>query len=274
MELRGAVVVVTGASRGIGRATGELLAARGARVVGVARDAAALDRLDAATGGVSLAADVADPAAADRIVEHALRSYGRLDGVIVNAGLGHAGEFGEMPPARIAELVDVNLRAALLLARASLPALRAQPPGLTPAGHPHPSNLAGHPHPSRGRRGGIVFVGSIAGAVGVPGESVYSATKAGLACFADLLREELRADRIAVSTVLPGVVTTDLLRNRGVPYTRRFPRPMPPERAAAAVVHALQTGTPQVFVPRWLAVPARLANTTPGLYRALARRFG
>jgi NAD(P)-dependent dehydrogenase (short-subunit alcohol dehydrogenase family) len=292
MELPGAVVVVTGASRGIGRATGELLAARGARVVGVARDAAALDRLDAATGGASLAADVADPAAADRIVEHALRSYGRLDGVVVNAGLGHAGDFGEMPPARIAELVDVNLRAALLLARASLPALRARLPGLNPAGHPHPSNPAGHPHPSnpaghphpsnpaghphpsRGRHGGIVFVGSIAGAVGVPGESVYSATKAALACFADLLREELRADRIGVSTVLPGVVTTDLLHSRGVPYTRRFPRPMPPERAAAAVVRALQTGTPQVFVPRWLALPARLAGTAPGLYRLLARHFG
>src|SRR5215468_6166842 len=260
MELRAAVVVVTGASRGIGRATGELLAARGARVVGVAREAAALDRLDAATGGASLAADVADPAAADHIVEHALRSYGRLDGVVVNAGLGHAGDFGEMPADRIAELVDVNLRAALLLTRACLPALRAQPPG--------PSD-----RPS-GRRGGIVFVGSIAGAVGVPGESVYSATKAGLACFAGLLREELRADRIGVSTVLPGVVTTDLLRSRGVPYDRRFPRPMPPERAAAAVVRALQAGTPQVFVPRWLAVPARLAGTAPGLYRALARRLG
>src|SRR5215470_14764300 len=128
MELRAAVVVVTGASRGIGRATGELLAARGARVVGVARDAAALDRLDAATGGSSLVADVADPTAADRIVEHTLRRYGRLDGVVVNAGVGHAGDVAEMPPARIAELVDVNLRAPLLLARACLPALRAHPP--------------------------------------------------------------------------------------------------------------------------------------------------
>src|SRR5215470_4932528 len=268
MELRAAVVVVTGASRGIGRATGELLAARGARVVGVARDAAALERLDAATGGTSLAADVADPAAADRIVEHALRAYGRLDGVVVNAGLGHAGDVAEMPPARIAELVDVNLRAALLLARASLPALRAQPPG--PGDRPN-DRRGGRPS---NQRGGIVFVGSIAGAVGVPGESVYSATKAGLACFAGLLREELRADRIGVSTVLPGVVATDLLRGRQVPYTRRFPRPMPPARAAAVVVRALQTGAPRLFVPRWLAIPARLAGTAPGLYRALARRFG
>jgi short-subunit dehydrogenase len=264
MELRAAVVVVTGASRGIGRATAGLLAARGARVVGVARDAAALDRLDTATGGASLAADVADPTTADRIVAHALGTYGQLDGVVINAGLGHAGDVREMPPARIAELVDVNLRAALLLARASLPALLAQPPG--PDGR--------RDGRGGGRCGGIVFVGSIAGAVGVPGESVYSATKSGLACFAELLREELRADRIGVSTVLPGVVTTDLLHSRGVPYTRRFPRPVPPERAAAAVVHALQTGTPQVFIPRWLAIPARLAATAPGLYRLLARHFG
>jgi short-subunit dehydrogenase len=257
MELRGAVVVVTGASRGIGRATGELLAGRGARVVGVARDAAALDRLDAATGGTSLAADVADLGAADRIVEHALRGYGRLDGVVVNAGIGYVGEVGQMPAARVAELVDVNLRAALLLARAGLPALRARS------------------RDARGRHaGGIVFVSSIAGAVGVPGESVYSATKAGLDSFAGLLREEVRADRIGVSTVLPGVVDTDLLRGRQVPYTRRFPRPLPPERVAAAVLRALETGAPRVFVPRWLAVPARLAGTAPGLYRALARRFG
>src|SRR5262249_62260088 len=138
-------------------------------------------------------------------------------------------DIAERPRAGSAELVAVTLRAPLLLARACLPALRARPPEPhpSPAGHPHPSP-AGHPHPSRGQRGGIVFVGSIAGAVGVPGESVYSATKAGLACFAELLREELRADRIAGSTVLPGVVTTDLLRSRGVPYERRFPRPIPP----------------------------------------------
>jgi short-subunit dehydrogenase len=254
MDLRGAVVVVSGASRGIGRATGELLAGRGALVVGVARDAAALDRLDAYTGGTSLAVDLARPEAADLVVEHALRGYGRLDGVVVNAGVGYVGEVGLMPAARVAELVDVNLRAALLLARASLPALRARP------------------H-TRGRSaGGIVFVSSIAGAVGVPGESVYSATKAGLDTFAALLREEVRADRIGVSTVLPGVVATDLLRDRQVPYTRSFPRPVPPERVAAVVVRALETGKPRLFVPRWLAVPARLAGTAPGLYRALARR--
>src|SRR5439155_17554244 len=154
------VVVVTGASRGIGRATGDLLAGRGARVVGVARDAAALAELDAGTGGSSVAADVADPGSAERIVEHALRTYGRLDGVVVNAGIGYVGEVARMPAAGIAALVDVNLRAALLLARASLPALAARPPD------------------ADGRRGGPVFVSSIAAAVGVPGESGYPATKA------------------------------------------------------------------------------------------------
>jgi short-subunit dehydrogenase len=109
--------------------------------------------------------------------------------------------------------------------------------------------------------------------VGVPGESVYSATKAAVESFAVVLREELRADGVGVSTVLPGVVDTGFFERRGVPYDRRFPRPMPPERAARAVVAALESARERTVVPRWLALPAWLAAAAPGPYRALARRL-
>jgi hypothetical protein len=66
-------------------------------------------------------------------------------------------------------------------------------------------------------------------------------------------------------------VDTAFLSRRGVPYDRRIPRPMSAERAAAAVVSALETGRPRTVVPRWLAVPARLAGAAAGAYRALAR---
>jgi short-subunit dehydrogenase len=118
-----------------------------------------------------------------------------------------------------------------------------------------------------------VFVTSIAGAVGVPGESVYSSTKAAVESFAVVLREELRRDGVGVSTVLPGVVDTAFFERRGAPYDRRFPRPMPPARVARAVVGALESGRGRTVVPRWLSFPAWLSAAAPGTYRTLARRL-
>ena len=248
MKLTGSVVLVTGASRGIGRATAELLAERGATVVCTGRDEAALASLTRRIGGSHVAADLVEPDAAPRLIRHALDRHGRLDGVVANAGAGQVGTFAELPPADLGRLVDLNLRAPVLLARAAAPVL--------PGG------------------GAMVFVGSIAGAVGVPGETVYSACKAGLATFAELLGEELRERGITVSTVLPGVVDTDLLRGRAEPYARRFPPPMPPERVARAVLAALTGTRARRFEPRWLVIPARLSGALPGTYRRLARRFG
>lgn len=249
MKLDGAVVVVTGASRGIGRATCALLSERGARVVAVAREQAALERVIAGTPGSLLAADLTDPAAAEAIVGHALERHGGLDAVVTSAGVGYVGATARASGQRLAELVDLNLRAPVLLAAAAAPHVSA-------------------------RRGALVFVSSIAGLVGVPDETVYSATKAGLEAFARLLREELSPSGVSVSTVAPGVVATDFLRAREVPYRRRVPRPLPPEVVAEAIVRALVTGRPRVIVPRWLGLPATLARVAPGLYRRGARRFG
>jgi short-subunit dehydrogenase len=156
-----------------------------------------------------------------------------------------------MTDERVAALVDLNVRSTLELARAFA--------ALSSGDRPSPA--------------GIVFVTSIAGAVGVPGESVYSATKAAVEAFAVVLREELRPAGVGVSTVLPGVVETSFFDTRGVPYDRTVPRPVPPQRVAAAVVRALERGTPRTVVPRWLAFPAWLSAALPGPYRALARRF-
>lgn len=252
VDLRGAVTLVTGANRGIGRATAELLALRGASVVCAGRDRAELEAVAARCGGFVVVADLLDPAGPEELVQQALARYGRLDAVVINAGIGYVGAVVDMSAAQIAALCDLNVRAALLTAAAGAKAIRAGGRG----------------------QGSIVFVSSIAGAVGVAGESVYSATKAALEAFAPLLREELRADGIAVGTVVPGVVDTDFHRARGVPYTRRFPKKMPPQRVAAAIVRAVQSGTPRQVVPRWLAVPGRLSVAAPRLYRTLARQFG
>jgi NAD(P)-dependent dehydrogenase (short-subunit alcohol dehydrogenase family) len=257
VELSGAVVLVTGAGRGIGAATARALADAGARVMCAGRDPAAVDAVAARLGTAALHADLRSPDAPDRLVDDTVTRFGRLDAVVANAGVGHAGPVADMTAERVAELVDVNVRSQLLLARAAAAVMTRQAA----------ENAAWS--------GGVVFVSSIAGAVGMPGESVYSATKAALEAFAPLLAEELRPARVRVATVLPGVVDTDFFRTRGAPYQRRFPRPVPPERIAAAVVRSLRDGgPPRVIEPRWLALPARLAAATPRLYQALARRLG
>jgi short-subunit dehydrogenase len=242
IELDGAVVLVTGASHGIGRAVARALTARGAVVVAAGRDEAALAEVAAAS---TVASDLSDPVAPAALVETAVARHGSLTAVVASAGIGWAGPVADMDPARITELVDVNLRAPLLLARAALPVLR--------------------------RPGALVFLTSIAGLVGVPGETVYSVTKAGLETFAALLREEV--EDVTVSTVAPGAVATGFFDTRGVPYERGFPRPIPAEQVAAAVLDAITTGRERRVEPRWLGFPARLSATAPRTYRALARRF-
>jgi short-subunit dehydrogenase len=151
---------------------------------------------------------------------------------------------------RIDDLVAVNVRAPMLLAHAAIPIMQQQDSGA------------------------VVLVSSIAGALLVPRESVYSATKAAVEAFAEPLREELRGSGITVSTVMPAVVATGFFDERGEPYARRFPRPQPPERAAAAVVRAVERGSDRIVVPPWFAVPLRIRGAAPRVYRALSRRFG
>ncbi|MEU4509156.1 SDR family NAD(P)-dependent oxidoreductase [Nonomuraea wenchangensis] len=245
MRLADAHVLITGASSGIGAATAHALADTGARLTLAGRDRDRLAAVATATGGDMVVCDVATEAG-----ELAARA-GHVDVLVNNAGVGWAGPFVEMPAGSAERLLAVNLAAPIALTRLLLP-------GMLAAG-----------------RGHVVFVASIAGAVGVAREAVYSATKAGLVVFAEGLRHELRATPgVGVSVLLPGVVDTPFFVRRGAPYTRGWPAPIPPERVARAVVAAITRGRPESFVPGWLRLPARLRGAAPGPFRLLARRFG
>ena len=241
-------VLITGGSSGIGAATAAEFAARGFRVAVTGRDARALDRVAAATGGVSIAGDLREPGRPRRVVDAAAVALGGLDVVVSNAGVGWAGSFAEMTDDEMDELLDVNLRAPAHVAHAALAHLR---PG------------SGH----------LVFVGSIAGLLGVAGETWYSATKAGVAILADTLRAELRAEAIGLSLVIPGVVDTPYFDRRKVPYLRSSPRPIAAQVVAAAIVAAVEQRRDTVIVPEWLGWPARLKGAFPALYRRLERSF-
>lgn len=241
-------VLVTGGSSGIGAATARAFAARGFQVAVTGRDLAALKAVADDTGGVHIVGDLREPGRSRLVVDAAADALGGLDVVVSNAGVGWYGQFATMTAQEIDDLLDVNLRASAHVAHAALTYLR---PG------------AGH----------LVFVSSIAGLVGVPGEAWYSATKAGLAMLADVLRVELKDAGVPVTLVTPGVVETAYFDRRNSPYLRHYPRPISAQVVAAAIVDAVERSRDAIILPGWLYWPARLRESFPNLYRLLESRL-
>lgn len=250
MQLQGAVALVTGASSGIGRAAALELAGCGTRLILSGRDRDALAAVAAATGGQPIAADLTASGDVERLAVQALAVHGHVDLLCSSAGAGWAGKLTAMPSADAERLLLLDLLAPVRLTGALLPGMLDR------------------------KRGHLVYVTSIAGVVGVGGEAVYAAAKAGLAIFADSLRHEVAGRGVAVTVVVPGAVDTPFFTRRGSPYGRAWPRPVPPERVARGLVDAVVRDRAEVFVPAWLRLPARLHGGLPGLYRALAARLG
>jgi short-subunit dehydrogenase len=250
MELTDAVVLVTGSSHGIGEACAAELTARGAHVVLHGRSADVLGTIAAELGAKVVATDLQDEQATTDLAYAARDVYGRVDAVVHCAGIGWYGHTAAMPPAKLDELLRVNLRAPLQLTRTLLPDMVA-----------------------RGR-GHVAFVASIAGLTGVACEAVYAATKAGLITFADSLRLELHGTGVGVSVVSPGAVRTNFFQRRGTPYGRRIPRPMPPARVATAVVRGMVRGSGDIVLPHWLALAPATRAVAPRVFEALNRQMG
>jgi short-subunit dehydrogenase len=246
VRVAGAVTLVTGASSGVGRATALALAERGATLVLHGRDRRALAEVAALTGGTPLVEDLAEPGAALRLAARA----GPVDVLIANAGAGFAGDMSTMDSSLPGRLVAANLTAPIDLTRLLLPAML-----------------------DRGR-GALVYVTSIAGRMGVAGEAVYAATKAGLDVFAESLRLELRGTGVSVGVLVPGIVDTAFFARRGRPYVRARPRPVPAASAATAILRLVETGRAETYLPSWLSVPVAIRGLAPATYRRLAARFG
>jgi len=243
--LEGLRVLVTGASSGLGGLTSLMLAFAGCRVVGTGRSFARAPARLVLEAAIEL--DLLERAAPAEVVGTAATTLGGLDVVISNAGAGWAGPYESMSEADLDEQLALNLRAPMQVARTAAPYLRES-------------------------HGQLVLVSSIAGVVGVAGEVAYSSAKGGVARLADGLREEWYPD-VVVSLVAPAAIDTPFFARRNRPYTRTWPHPIPTQKAAAAVVRAVERRPAEVYVPYWVALVPRLRGALPGTYRHLARLF-
>jgi meso-butanediol dehydrogenase / (S,S)-butanediol dehydrogenase / diacetyl reductase len=181
------VVAVTGAASGIGRATVELFAERGAKVVAVDVAKRGLDELARRDGVVPLVGDVSTESANAELVALALRAFGRLDAVVLNAGIGGAGPLESAGAVeRFDRVLAVNVRGAVLGLRAALPALRA----------------AGG--------GSVVVTSSVSGLYGDPGTWAYNASKAAVVNLVRAAALDYAVENIRVNAIAPGLTATAL----------------------------------------------------------------
>lgn len=215
------VVVITGAGRGIGRATAEAFAGDG-HVVVLAELAPALGRRSrehlARRGhrAVFVRTDVADPRSVELAVRTVVRRFGRIDCLVNNAGVLHVGPLADLPVAKLRRILDVNLAGPLLAARAVLPVMLRQ------------------------RSGAIVNVASQLGRSGAADYVAYCASKFGVVGFTEALAEELAGTGVRVWAVCPGQVDTPMARLTGLSARDRLDLIRP--EAVARVILDLATG--------------------------------
>lgn len=235
-SVAGRVVVITGGTAGIGRATALRLARSGATVVACARGDDALARLASrAPTIVTRRCDVADDADRERLVEQTLAEQGRIDVLINNVGIGWAGRVEDMSVDQIRRLVETNVVATIDLTRRALPHLL-----------------------DRGD-GDVVLVASGASWFAAPPLTVYSATKYAVAGFAEGLRREVSARGVRVHSIHPALVRTEFTARAAGTEPGEVAQPpalgpgFPPEWVAAAIERSLtQPWRRAVAVPRLL----------------------
>ncbi len=245
MELQGAVVVVTGASAGIGESTAIAFARRGARVVLAARRTELLDdlagRIEAAGGhALAVGCDVSDPHALRTLKGVVEEAWGPAHAVINNAGIPGGGAFARLEIEQIRRIIEVNVLGVMYGTRTFLP-------GMLERGHGH-----------------IVNVASLAGRFAIPGAAVYSASKHAVVAFSEALNYETESRTVYVTAVNPGLTATEGFPNASAPTWLMVRR----ERVADAIVKVVRDGiAPEYSVPRWFSPLQTFRVLTPPVYR-------
>ncbi len=186
-SLEGRVALVTGGNRGIGQATVRALSEAGAQVAALSRSGAD----PGVPGALAIACDLRDRAAAMAAADQVVERFGRLDIVVPNAGVGSYGPFLELAPEDVDEMIDVNVKGTLYTLQATLPHLLESPAA------------------------DVVIIASEAGRRGLPGESVYCATKFAQVGLGRSLDHELREQGVRCTNLCPGGVATGFAFGHG-----------------------------------------------------------
>ncbi len=254
MDFRNHVILITGASRGIGRTLAIELARRGATVVGCARSQTGLQetlaemRLTSPRSSV-IACDVGRRDQVDAMVQQILTELGTIDILINNAGIGMRKPFAETSLEIIEDIMRTNYLGAVYCTHAVLPVMIAKG--------------SGH----------IVNISSGAGIIGTLNMAGYSASKFAMNGLSESLYHELEPLGIHVSVVCPGPVRTDFNRN----FADMEPKSPPflivaPELVSHTVMKTIENKRLEVIMPRWLALACRCKRLAPSLFRALLAR--
>ncbi len=190
MSFKGKVALITGASRGIGRAIAETLVARGAKVIGTATSESGAETIGAYLddNGKGLLLNVTDPESIDSMLEKVRAEFGEVDILVNNAGITRDNLLMRMKDDEWADILDTNLTSVFRLSKAVLRAMIKK------------------------RVGRIITIGSVVGTMGNAGQANYAAAKAGLIGFSKSLAREVASRGITVNVVAPGFIETDMTR--------------------------------------------------------------
>jgi NADP-dependent 3-hydroxy acid dehydrogenase YdfG len=257
-NLSSRVVLITGASAGIGAATARELARAGCRLALAARRKDRLEELARElklrhdTDALIQVVDVQQPKQVGAMVETAARHFGHLDVLINNAGVLRMAPLVQMPDKDMADLMDINFWPVIHATRAVVPIMAA--------------HGGGH----------IINVASGVSRRGLPYMTVYSATKWALAGLTEGLRLELAPKNIRLTTVYPGVIDTDMPRTVDrsrlpAEYPDHARSRVPVERVARAIARAVRKQPVEVYVPGWLRYAAWVCAICPGVVDRVMR---
>lgn len=229
MQIKDRVLIVTGASSGIGLSTAVALSAGGAKVALLARSGDALQRLaQQLPGSLPVTVDVTDFDALREAISAVHRHYGRIDGLVNNAGRSYAASIEEIDPAVFDEIFHLNVLGPIIAMQAVIPAMREQ------------------------GAGSIVNINSGTAFMTVPQYSVYSSSKRALLGFSLTARAELEKDHIVVSEIYPFITATNFGQNRmgnpaGGGPAANYAEGDRPEFVASLVLQAIEEGQAQYF---------------------------